>query len=71
MSHSQTTTDMGVGLSAVFTALALVAAMAVAGTAYLSVLNESFQMQLFSGVALAVTFLFGGLAIAALHLYAE
>lgn len=71
MSHSQATTDMGVGLAAVFGVLALVGALAMAGTAYLAVLNGVYAFQLLSGVALAVTLVFGALAIAALHRYAE
>lgn len=71
MAETRRKTDMGVGLALAFGALAGIAALATTGTGYLYALAEDHTMQVASGVGVALAFVFGGLAIAALHAYAE
>lgn len=71
MTETHAPTDLGVGLAMGFGALAVLGALATGGTSYVYALQEDHTMQIFSGVALAVTFVFGGLAIAALHTFGE
>jgi len=61
--------DTGVGLSLLFGAVAVLGALATFGTSYVSVLTHGNGMQVLSGVALAVTLLAAGMAIAAIHLF--
>jgi len=70
MAETTTESDMGIGLGLLFAVVAVLAALAMAGTAYVTALSESADtMQLLSGVALAVAFLAGGLSISAIHIY--
>lgn len=71
MTETRTGTDKGVGMAIAFGVLALVGALATAGTSYAYALESAHAMQVYSGVALAVTMLFGGLSIAVLHAYGE
>ena len=62
--------DMGIGLGLLLGLVAVLAAIAVAGTAYVSALAEEAEtMQLLSGVSLAVALLAAGIAVAAIHIY--
>jgi len=62
--------DMGIGLGLLLGLVAVLAAIAVAGTAYISALAEEAEtMQLLSGVSLAVALLAAGIAVAAIHIY--
>ena len=62
--------DMGIGLGLLLGLVAVLAAIAVAGTAYISALAEEAEtMQLLSGVSLAVALLAAGVAVAAIHIY--
>jgi hypothetical protein len=70
MAETTAGSDMRIGLGLVLGFLALLAALAMAGTAYVAVLEEEAEtMQLLSGVALAVALLAGGVAVAAIHIY--
>jgi len=61
---------MGIGLGLLLGLVAVLAAIAVAGTAYISALAEEAKtMQLLSGVSLAVALLAAGIAVAAIHIY--
>ena len=61
---------MGIGLGLLLGLVAGLAAIAVAGTAYISALAEEAEtMQLLSGVSLAVALLAAGIAVAAIHIY--
>lgn len=63
--------DMGFGLAVVFSTLAVLGALAATATSYLALLDGNYEMQLFSGVGIGLAMLFGGLAIAALHVYGD
>jgi apolipoprotein N-acyltransferase len=70
MTETTSESDMGIGLGLLFGVVAVLAALAMAGTAYVTALSDHAEtMQLLSGVALAVAFLAGGLSISAIHLY--
>lgn len=71
MTATSSGTDLGFGLAFAFGALSILAALGVTATGYLYALDGGHDMQLFSGVSLALAVAFGGLAIAALHLYGE
>jgi uncharacterized integral membrane protein len=61
---------MGIGLGLLLGLVAVLAAIAVAGTAYISALAEEAEtMQLLSGVSLAVALLAAGIAVAVIHIY--
>jgi hypothetical protein len=65
--------DVGVGGSLLFGLLAVLAALVTGVTAYLAALDstgmgDSDQFQLFSGVALTVALVAGGIAITVIHL---
>jgi hypothetical protein len=62
-------TDLGVGGSLLFVLLGVLAAVGTGLTAYLASANHSDQMQLFSGLTLAVSLLAGGIAIVLIHVY--
>lgn len=62
-------TDMGFGLAVVFAALSILGALAATGTSYLAVVGGNHGMQAISGVGIGLAMLFGGLAIAAMHVY--
>ncbi len=61
--------DTGVGLSLLFGVVALLGALATFGTSYVSILTHDEGMQVLSGIALAVTLLAAGVAVAAIHLF--
>ena len=62
--------DMGIGLGLLLGLVAVLAAIAMAGTAYMSALAEEGEtMQLLSGISLTVALLAGGIAVAAIHIY--
>ena len=69
MAETGAQTDMGVGLGIAFSVVAVLAAIAMAGTAYLSALNHDEFLQLLSGVSVAIALLAGGLAIVAIHVF--
>ena len=71
MADTVQASDKSIGLSLLFTVVALLAALGTLATSYVSVLNDDGGMQVLSGVALAVTFLAAGLAVAAFHLFQE
>ncbi|PSQ33278.1 hypothetical protein BRD09_01420 [Halobacteriales archaeon SW_10_68_16] len=71
MADTARATDTGVGLSLVFGVVALLAALATFGTSYVSVVQDDHGMQVLSGIALAVTLLAAGLAVAAVHVFGE
>ena len=71
MTESKSATDMGVGLAMVFGALAVVAALATAATAFLYAVDGAHVMQTASGAAVAAAMLFAGLSVAALHRFGE
>jgi hypothetical protein len=65
--------DVGIGGSLLFGFLAVLAALVTGATAYISAMDstgmsESEQFQLFSGIALAVALVAGGIAVAIIHL---
>jgi len=70
MAETTAGSDASVGFGVLFGVIALLAAVAMAGTAYVAVLAEDGDlMQLLSGVALAAALLAGGLGIALIHVY--
>lgn len=69
MAETANASDMGIGLGIAFSVIALLAAVAMAVTAYLSALNHDSSLQLLSGVAIAVALIAGGLAIVAIHVF--
>jgi hydrogenase/urease accessory protein HupE len=70
MAETTAGSEMKVGLGLLLGFVALLAALAMAGTAYVAVLEEEAEtMQLLSGVALAVALVAGGIAVAAIHIY--
>jgi len=69
MTETSRPSDLGTGLSLLLGVVVLAAAIATAATALLAESQGSETMQLFSGVALAVAFVAGGLAIAAIHVF--
>lgn len=71
MTGSRTATDMGVGIALVFATLAVVAALATTATGYLYALDGDHLMQTASGIAVAASMAFAGLAILALHRFGE
>jgi hypothetical protein len=71
MADTVQASDKSIGLTMVFGVVAVLAALAVLATSYVSMLNEDAGMQVLSGVALAVALLAAGLAVAALHLFGD
>lgn len=71
MAESPAATDMGVGIAMVFGTLAVVAALATTATGYLYALDGDHFMQTASGVAVAASLTFAGLAILALHRFGD
>ena len=71
MTSATNATDLGFGLAIAFTTLAILAAVATTGTSYVYALSGDHGMQVLSGVAVALAVLFGGVAIAAMHIYGE
>ncbi len=71
MADTARASDTGVGLSLVFGLVALLGALAMFGTSYVAVIQDDHGMQVLSGIALAVTLLAAGLAVAAFHLFGE
>ncbi|WP_436934084.1 DUF7525 family protein [Halovenus marina] len=70
MTETTRSTDMSHGLSLLFGLVGVLAAVAMAVTAYLAATQEAADtLQLLSGVALAVAIIAGGLAIAAVHVF--
>jgi hypothetical protein len=68
MTETAQSSDLPTGFSLVFGVIAVLAAVAMAVTAYLSSTGDGHgSMQLYSGVALTVAILGGLLAIAAIH----
>jgi hypothetical protein len=67
------TSDIGVGGSLLFGFLAVLGALVTGVTAYLAAMDDigvgdSDQFQIFSGLALTVALVAGGIAIAVIHL---
>lgn len=71
MTESHAETDLGVGLAIAFGALAVIGALGTTATSYLYVLEADHGIQVLSGVAFALSVLFAGLAVTALHVYGE
>lgn len=71
MADSRTVTDMGVGVALALGTLAVVAALATTAMGYLYALEGDHLVQTASGVAVAASMTFAGLAIVALHRYGE
>ena len=69
MAETARGSDTGVGLSLLFGVVALLGALAMFGTSYVSILTDDHGLQVLSGIALAVTLLAAGVAIAAIHLF--
>jgi hypothetical protein len=69
MADTVQASDKSIGLSMLFGVVAVLAALAVLATSYVSFLNDDAGMQVLSGVALAVSFLAAGLAVAAFHAF--
>ncbi len=69
MAETADTSDMDLGLGIAFSVVAVLAAVAMAGTAYLSALNHSDSLQFLSAVSVAVALVAGGLAIVAMHVF--
>ncbi|MEF8812793.1 MAG: hypothetical protein V5A55_03130 [Halovenus sp.] len=70
MAETSDSSDMGSGLSLLFGLVGVLAAVAMAATAYLSFVAESGDTeQLLSGLALTVALVAGALAILAIHLF--
>jgi len=68
MAETVQESDMGLGVGLALGFVAVLAAIVTAITAYLSFLVESGDLlQLYSGIAVAVAMLAGGLAIVAIH----
>lgn len=67
MAETKSGSDLGTGVSLLFAFVAVAAAVAMAGTAYVSETQGSDTMQLLSGIALAVAFIAGGIAVAAIQ----
>lgn len=71
MAESTSANDIGFGLAIVFAALTGIGVLATTATSYAYALDGDHLMQLLSGVSFGAAVLFGGLAVAVLHLYAE
>jgi hypothetical protein len=69
MADTAQASDAGLGLSLLFGVVALLGALATFGTSYVSILTHDDSMQALSGIALAVTLLAAGVAVAAVHLF--
>jgi hypothetical protein len=70
MAEQSQQSDMGTGLGILFGLVAVIAAVATAGTGYLVELGSDGEtMQLLSGVAVAVAMAAACLSIVAIHLY--
>ena len=69
MTETKRGSDLGIGVSSFLAFVAVVSAIAVATTAYLSESQGSDTMQLLSGVALTVALLAAGLAILVVHVF--
>lgn len=71
MADTAQTSDTGLGLSLTFGIIAVLATVAMAGTSYLSFLNDSSTMQLYSGLAFAAALLATGLSVSVFHMFSE
>lgn len=71
MTSARTATDIGFGLAIAFGALSVLAALATTATGYVYALEGDHAMQILSGVSVGLAVLFGGVAIAAMHVYGE
>jgi hypothetical protein len=71
MADTVRASDKSVGLTLVFGVVAVLGALAVFATSYVSMLNDDAGMQVLSGVALAVSLVAAGLAVAAVHLFGD
>lgn len=71
MTAGRTATDLGFGLAIAFATLSILAALATTATSYVYALGGDHGMQTLSGVSVALALLFGGVAIAAMHVYGE
>jgi len=69
MAETAQTSDMGTGLGLVLGFVVALAAVATAATGWMYAIDHADSMKLFSGVALAIAFLAGGIAIAAIHIF--
>jgi len=69
MADTARASDAGVGLSLLFGVVAVLGALATFGTSYASILTDDHGLQVLSGIALAVTLLAAGVAVAAIHLF--
>lgn len=67
MTETKQASDMAKGVTYVLAAVVVLAALATAGSAFLSETQGSDTMQLLSGIALSIAIVAGGLAVMALH----
>lgn len=71
MAETKQASDKSLGLSITFAVIAIIGTVGMVGTSYLYALNGDHQMQLYSGAAFAVAMVAGGIAVAALHMFAN
>lgn len=70
MAETTQGSDLSKGLVLAFGAIATLAALAVAGSAYMSAIADNGDtMQLLSGVFMTVALVAAGIAVAAVHIY--
>lgn len=69
MGQTQSETDLQTGISLLFGVVAVLAAVATAATAYSAEVQASDTMQLYSGIALTIALVAGGLTVAAFHIF--
>lgn len=70
MAETTQGSDMSKGLVLAFGAIATLAAIGVAGSAYMSAVADNGEtMQLYSGIFMTAALLAAGIAVAAVHLY--
>ena len=71
MAKTAQATDRSLGLGLTFGIIAVLATVLMGVTAYLSFLGDGNGMQLLSGLAFAAAMIAAGIAVAALHMFAE
>ncbi len=69
MTETEANSDLSLGTSLIAGFVVVVAAIAMAWTAFISATEGSETMQLLSGIALTVALVAGAVAVAAPHLF--
>jgi len=69
MADTNATSDLSTGLVLLLGAVTALASIGTGATAYLSFVDHSDTMQLYSGLLVAAAMIAGGIAVAAVHLY--